>query len=179
MKPAILIFILVVLMGGCANLPPVRPVDNVFFAIGREDNSDNEFEFTVGMSEYRCTVGVDCSTEAFPANLGLAGSDFAGNYVLGGVERIIISFRLDQAYDNVILRLARAGGETTVVIVDRNQTYLVTDTMLGSGEDYIVGVYNLELGTLKKGVHTIETSVADDGKGSGAYLWDALSLIQG
>jgi hypothetical protein len=172
MKPAILIFILVVLMGGCANLPPVRPVDNVFFAIGREDKSDNEFEFTMGMSEYRCTVGVDCSTEAFPTGLGLAW------YGLG-VERIIISFRLNQAYDNVILRLARGGAETTVVIVNEKQKYFVTDTMLGSGEGYIVGVYNLELGTLKKGVHSIEMSVADDGKGNGTYAWDALSLIQG
>ncbi len=172
MKPAILILILVVLIGGCANLPPVRPVDNVFFAIGREDKSDSEFGFTAGTSEYRCTVGVDCSAEAFPKYLYLAGSG-------DGVERIIISFRLDQAYNNVILRLARGGDETTVVIVDRKQTYLVTNTMLGSGEDFRVGVYNLELGTLKKGVHTIEMSVADDGKGSGAYQWDALSLIQG
>jgi hypothetical protein len=180
MKSAILILIVVVLIGGCANIPAVRPVDNVFFAIGREDKSDNEFEFTMGMSEYRCTVGVDCSTEAFPSYLGLVGPDFADNFVMGGVERIIISFRLDQAYNNVVLRLARAGGETTVVIVDGKQTYLVTNTMLGSsetGEGIRMGVYDLELGTLKKGVHTIEMSVADDGKGNGAYLWDALSLF--
>ncbi|HUV06503.1 MAG TPA: hypothetical protein VMX75_02165 [Spirochaetia bacterium] len=170
MKPAILILFLIVLMGGCSSLPPVRPVDNVFFTIGREDKSDSEFKFTVGMSEYHCTIGVDCSTEAFPAYLGLAGSGY-------GVERIIISFRLDQAYNNVILRLARGGDETTVVIVDRKQTYLVTNTMLGSGEGFRVGVYNLELGTLKKGVHTIEMSVADDGKGNAAYQWDALSLF--
>ena len=95
------------------------------------------------------------------------------------MKRIIISFRLDQAYNNVILRLARGGAETTVVTIDGKQTYLVTDTMLGSGEGFGVGVYNLELGTLKKGVHTIQLTVADDGKGNGAYQWDALSLIQG
>ncbi len=174
MKPAISILILVVLMGGCAELPPVRPVDNVFFKIGREDKSDLEF-CSSGfreIAEYRCRVGVDCSTEAFPAYLNRAGST---GYASGGVERIIISFRLAQAYNNVILRLARGGAETTVVTVDGKQTYLVTNTMLGSGEGYRVGVYNLELGALKKGVHTIQLTVADDGKGNATYQWDALS----
>lgn len=172
MKPAISILILAVMVGGCSELPPVRPVDNVFFAIGREDKSDSEF--AVGFmkeKEYRCTVGVDCSAEAIPRYLGWAGS--------GYLERIIISFRLDQAYNDVILRLVRGGAETTVVTIDGKQTYLVTDTMLGSGEGFRIGAYNLELGTLKKGVHTIQLTVADDGKGTGSYQWDALSLIQG
>ena len=94
-----------------------------------------------------------------------------------GVERITIIFRLDQAYNNVILRLARGGDETTVVTVDRKRTHLVTNTMLGSGEGYRVGVYNLTLGALKKGRHTIEMTVADDGKGNATYQWDALSLF--
>lgn len=173
MKPAIFL-ILAVLMGSCAGIPPVRPVDNVLFAIGREDKSDSEFR-SFGFSEiteYRCRVGVDCSTEAFPAYLNRGAT-----YAYGGVERIIISFRLDQAYNNVILRLVRGGDETTVVIVDGKQTYNVTNTMLGSGEGYRVGAYNLELGILKKGVHTIEMSAADDGKGKNVYQWDALSLF--
>jgi hypothetical protein len=33
MKPAIPILILVVLMGGCSNLPPVRPDNNVFLRL--------------------------------------------------------------------------------------------------------------------------------------------------
>ena len=49
--------------------------------------------------------------------------------------------------------------------------------MLGSGEGYRVGAYNLELGSLKKGVHSIEMSLADDGKGNNIYQWDALSLF--
>ena len=69
-----------------------------------------------------------------------------------------------------------AGGETTVVRVDRRRTYLVTNTMLGSGEGYRVGVYNLKLGALKKGRHSIELTVEDDGKGNATYQWDALSL---
>jgi hypothetical protein len=97
----------------------------------------------------------------------------------GGVERITISFRLDQSYNNVIMRLARAGEETTVVIVDGNQTHLVTDKMLGSADHGVYGAYDLMLGELKKGVHTIQLTVADDGKGNGGYSWDALSLFVG
>ena len=174
MKSAIFILILAVLMGSCAGIPPVRPVDNVFFTIGREDKSDREFR-SLGLNEiteYRCRVGVDCSTEAFPAYLNRGAT-----YAYGGVERIIISFRLDQSYNNVILRLARGGDETTVVIVDGKQTYRVTNTMLGSGEGFRVGAYNLEISSLKKGVHTIEMSMADDGKGNNIYQWDALSLF--
>jgi hypothetical protein len=40
-----------------------------------------------------------------------------------------------------------------------------------------VGVYDLQVGRLEKGRHSIELTVADDGKGNAAYQWDALSLI--
>ena len=59
----------------------------------------------------------------------------------------------------------------------KRKKHLVTNTMLGSGENYHYGVYNLELGALKKGTHTIELTVADDGKGNATYAWDALSLF--
>jgi len=87
-----------------------------------------------------------------------------------------INFRLEQTYNDVVLRLARGGDETTVVTIDGKRTYIVTNTMLGSGEGYRVGVYNLKLGTLKKGRHSIELTVEDDGKGNATYQWDALSL---
>ena len=96
----------------------------VIFAIGQEDKSDLEFR-SIGfrtITEYNCRVGVDCSTETFPAYLIRAG--YSG-YNSGGVERIIIRFRLDQTYNDVILRLVRGGDETTVVTVDGKQTYLV------------------------------------------------------
>ena len=151
-----------------------QPVE--IFTIGQEDKSDSEFcsMGLTGITEYNCRVGVDCSTETFPAYLNRAG--YSG-YDYGGVERIIISFRLDQTYNDVILRLVRGGDETTVVTVDGKQTYLVTNTMLGSGEGYRIGVYNLTLGALKKGRHTIEMTVADDGKGNAVYQWDALALF--
>jgi hypothetical protein len=153
-----------------------RPTGKVIFEIGQEDKSDREFRLSglSGIKEYRCRIGVDCSTEAFPAYLILAG--YPG-YDSGGVERIIIIFKLDRSYNNVVLRLARGGDETTLVIVDKKVKHLVTNTMLGSGEGFRVGVYNLTLGALKKGRHTIEMTVADDRKGNYVYQWDALSLF--
>ena len=150
-------------------------VGEVIFEFGREDKSDFEFRRSGlrDITEYRCRVGVDCSTESFPQYLYQSNSELA----YSGVERIIISFKLDQTYNDVTLRLARGGDETTVVAVDRKRTYLVTNTMLGSGENYRVGVYNLKLGALKKGRHRIELTVADDGKGNATYQWDALALI--
>jgi hypothetical protein len=172
------------LLAGCLSVSPTegtidsdssRPEGVVIFEFGKEDGSDLEFRRIglTGITEYRCRVGVDCSTEAFPQYLYLRHSE----YVKGGVERIVISFRLEQAYNDVILRLARGGDETTVVKVDRRKSYLVTNTMLGSTEGFHVGAYNLKLGALKKGEHHIELTVADDGKGSASYQWDALSLI--
>lgn len=152
-----------------------RPVEKIIFKIGQENKSYFEFNRNgfLQTTEYRCTVGVDCSTEAFPEYLTRAES----GYLVYGVERIIISFRLDQTYDDITLRLARGGDETTLVRVDQNETYLVTNTMLGSGEGYRVGVYDLQVGRLEKGRHSIELTVADDGKGNAAYQWDALSLV--
>ncbi len=153
-----------------------RPTGKVIFEIGQEDKKDLDFRRVGfgGQPEYTCRVGVDCSTEAFPQYLYLAPN---GGYADNGVERITISFTLDQKYKKVVLRLARGGDETTFVVVDGKRKHRVTNTMLGSGENYHFGVYNLKLGALKKGTHTIEMTVADDGKGNDAYKWDALSLF--
>jgi hypothetical protein len=127
----------------------------VIFAIGQEDKSYSEFRLRgfKGQSEYTCRVGVDCSSEAFPRRLYRASIP-GYNTEDSGVERVTIMFTLDQAYKNAVLRLARAGNETTVVTVDGEQerTHRVTDTMLESGDGYVSGVYNLTLGALKKGL---------------------------
>ena len=154
-----------------------RPTGKVIFEIGQEDKRDWEFSRVgfEGHSEYTCLVGVDCSTEAFPQYLYRA--PYAG-HAHSGVELITISFTLDQKYKKVVLRLARGGDETTVVVVDgKRKKHRVTNTMLGSGEGYSVGVNNLELGALKKGTHTIELTIADNGKGNAMHQWDALSLF--
>ena len=50
--------------------------------------------------------------------------------------------------------------------------------MLESSEGFDVGVYDLSLGVLEKGEHSIEMTVADDDSyGNGTYQWDALALI--
>jgi len=148
------------------------------FAIGRENNSDGEFAARGfrGHPEYTCRVGVDCLTEAFPASLCRTPESHAASYD-DEVKRITITLTLDQDYGELALRLVRAGAETTVVTVDGQQTYLVTNTMLGSNEGWVVGAYDLMLGALKKGTHTIQMTVADDGKGNGHYGWDALALL--
>ena len=154
-----------------------RPKGKVIFEIGQEDKSDKEFRRSGWMehTEYSCIVEVDCSTEAFPRYLNRAG--YGGGYSDSGVERITITFTLNRNYNNIVLRLVRGGAETTVVTVDGKQTHLVTDTMLGSGEGFKVGIYNLPLGELVEGTHSIEMTVADDGKGNATYQWDALSLF--
>ncbi len=153
-----------------------RPTGKVIFEFGQEDKSYSEFRLLGfrGRPEYRCRVGVDCSTETFPRNLLVAPMD---EYVDDGVDCINIEFGLEQDYSEVVLRLARGGAETLVVMVDKKRTHIVTNTMLGSNEGYVFGVYNLMIGELKKGNHTIQLTVADDGKGNRGFTWDALSLF--
>ena len=122
-------------------------------------------------------MGVDCSTEAFPQGLcGKPGSPIYG-CLEGGVESITIIFTLDQDYSELGLRLRRAGDDTTAITVDGQQTHLVTNAMLGSSENYVVGGYELMLGALSKGDHSIQLTVADDGRGDGGFIWDALTLF--
>jgi hypothetical protein len=165
---------------GAKDSTATRPAGKVIFEFGQEDKSDQEFcrRGLKEINEYRCRVGVDCSTEAFPAYLLRAGDNiYAREYAYGGVERVVISYRLKRNYNDVILRLARGGDETTVVKVDGLKTHLVTSKMLGSSEGFGVGVCNLSLGALEKGEHTVELTVADDDAGNAVYQWDALSLI--
>lgn len=150
---------------------------NVIFAIGKEDQSDAEFASSgfTGKDEYRCEVGVDCTANKFPQRHERQGNR---DYDANGVQRIYINFVLDSTYRRVFLRLARAGGETTVVKVDSRKAAKVTSAMLGSNEGYQQGAYDLALGKLQKGKHTIELTVANDGKGNGSYIWDAIELFR-
>jgi hypothetical protein len=146
--------------------------------IGQEDKS--YYEFTArGFSEpleYTCSVGVDCSTETFPKGMCRDPECQEGPFN-SDVRIITITFMLDQDYRELVLRLDRAGLETTVVTVDAQQTYQVTFGMLRSNENYTVGGYDLVLGVLEKGSHTIQLVVAEDGNGNGAFTWDALTLF--
>ena len=93
-----------------------------------------------------------------------------------GVVRLNINFTLDQDYKEVVLRLARAGVETTEVTVDGKRTHHVTAKMLGSKEGGIYGVFDLMLGSLSKDNHTIQLALSEDKKSKGRIVWDALVL---
>ncbi len=49
--------------------------------------------------------------------------------------------------------------------------------MLGSNEGHLVGGHDLDLGSLDKGQHSTQLTVADDGKGNGTYQWDAIKMF--
>jgi len=153
-----------------------RPVGKELFTIGQEDKSQYEFclEGFRGEPEYTCRVEADYAAEAFPRWLYRAPIP---SYADDGVERITIIFTLDHDYNEVVLRLVRAGAETAVVTVDGKRTHLVTNSMLESNEGYIFGAYNLTLGALNKGTHTIQLTLADDGTGNDMHVWDAIALF--
>ena len=147
----------------------------VIFRIGVEDEDYSEFKIEgwEDISSYSCEVGVDCLNETFPGCL-LRFPD--SPYYNEGVTNLEITFTLAQSYGNLVLRLVRAGAETTIVTVDGRDEYEVTKDLLGSGEG-VFGSFDLVLGRLSKGTHVITFSVADDGIGNGVYGWDALSLF--
>lgn len=155
--------------------PTPKPLDlgefETLFRIGQRDGSESEFsrEFE-GVDEYSCTVGVDCLASKFPQ---YHCRSVCSPSTL--VKTITITFALDQDYSELVLRLAREGDETTEVTIDSEQTFLVTKEMLSSGEFNDFGWYDLELGSLMKGTHTILLTVADDGIDN-AHAWDALAL---
>jgi len=153
------------------------PTGKVLFAIGQVDKSNSEFkEYGFkGIHDYKCAVGTDCVAESFPArSYRMSAVKIADR---NGVAQITINFTLDQAYNNLVLRIARAGAETTVVTVDEKQNHRVTNTMLKSNEDGIYGAYDVGLGAFNKGAHTIQFTVEEDEKGSGRHSWDAIVLV--
>jgi hypothetical protein len=148
----------------------------LLFRVGKEDDSNREFAVRgfADSIEYTCTVGQDWPDAVFPgAMYRLPIAPFIDD----GVGRVVIRFALGQAQDEIVLRLVRAGAETTVVTVDDLRQQLVTSAMLGSGENSVYGSYNLILGRMERGLHTIKLTIADDGKGNGRFAWDALSLL--
>lgn len=155
------------------SLPAVQDME-LIFAIGKEDKTDQEFlnHGWTGRDEYTCRATSDCEEGSFPAELHVPGV-----YISYGVVKLTILFELRRSYNRLVLRLVRGGNETTVVTVDGRKTYSVTNTMLGSAEGFRVGSYELDMGGLEEGEHWLEFTVATDGKGNGAYQWDALRLF--
>ena len=124
------------------------------------------------LDEFRCSTEQVTSADAFPL-----GHFIEGVVTDRGVSRVLFDLTLDKAYDKVVLRLSREGSETTVVTVDEKTKYQVTSEMLGSKDGNQFGVYDLLIGPLMAGKHTITLTVLDDGKSIGGYAWDALKLL--
>jgi len=142
--------------------------------IGQEDGSYVEFanKGFRDLDEFHCSTEQITSADTFPL----------GHFIFGvvtdrGVSRVVFDLTFDEAYDRVVLRLSREGSETTVVTVDEKTEYQVTAEMLGSRDGNHFGVYDLLVGPLEKGKHTIVLTVLDDGKSAGHYAWDALKLL--
>jgi hypothetical protein len=183
--------VVMVLLLGCSTSPETidksarfgyvpRPDGKVIFEIGKEDKSWNDLRGTgfKDKSEYICRVGVDCSEETFPNGMYLEHAFIAWTAQTDNqVKRIVFLFTLRRKHRNLVLRIAREGVETTAVSINGAESMLVTSEMLGSADDLRYGAYNLYIGEMKKGVHEIILTVADDGKGMGSYALDAISLI--
>lgn len=154
---------------------PERPSGTTIFQIGTEDGSFLEFSGTGFPAVYICQARVDCTATSFP--MALVVPDARGEWPGQEAVRVTIDFVLVQNRPDLVLRLDRGGVETLNVVVDAGRSYQVTSEMLGSNEGYTVGAYNLDLGSFARGSHSITFTVVDDGKGSGSFQWDALSLI--
>ena len=181
-KVVILISVILFTVTGCITVRPDPPAidaatDGILFAIGKEDGGRSEFQQSGSkdIHEYEYTVGMDSMTDGFPSHLYATSK--VSSWDSTAVESLKIIFNLSRSFEKVNLRLVRAGAETTIVKLNNKDTYEVTADMLGSYEHSAFGSYELNLGPLEKGIHNIEISVADDGKGNGRYGWDAIILI--
>ncbi len=145
----------------------------VVFTIGKQNGSDGEFRSSGwrGTEEYTFRVGVD-TDDRFPAELHVRGA-----YVSYGVSRLTVVFVAKKSYERAVLRLVRGGNETSVVTVDGTREYTITSAMLGSAEGFRAGSYDLDIGSIEEGEHSLVFTVLQDGRGNGTYQWDALTLL--
>jgi hypothetical protein len=149
----------------------------IIFQIGIINESHTDFPAYSfkGVDDYKCTVGVDCSTETFPGHMYKQPAPRHSDS--SGVAFVTIFFELNKSYENMIFRIARAGSETTIVTLDDDKRFYVTSSMLGSHELLNYGSYDLSLGSLDQGTHSIHLAVGENNYGNGRYWWDALILI--
>ena len=148
---------------------------NEIFVIGVENSSGSGFA-SGGFDQHQefvCHIHVDCKVADIPA--GLYEGDSPRAY-RDEAPRLTIVFTLNRDYSEVMLHLARAGSETTAVSIDGGAPLLVTSEMLGSRDGGVMGSYDLPLGPLQAGSHSVTFSVQSDGIGNGGYAWDALSM---
>jgi hypothetical protein len=153
---------------------------DVVFSIGEVDQSS--YEFSRGDFTNVRFVTIDADGEVDPKLMPIRMIHPDGFYSpdrRDAAQEVVIHFRLNRDAPRLVFRLARTGDSTTLVSIDSETTYRVTDMMLGSAEGGVFGSYDLDLGPILKGHHTLKLSIPDDGLGSnGSFRWDALVLIR-
>lgn len=160
------------------------PARRVVFSIGQRDDSYDEFTARESLNppQYECTVGVDCFTETFPVGMSWS-EDHAHIYPFVAeedVESITIHFTLAGDHTNLTLRVSRAGDETLLITLDDRDPIPVTAAMLGSGDSWQPGTFDVNLGSVTEGSHTLLFTVhPTDGDGFPYFAWDALLLFTG
>jgi len=149
----------------------------IIFEIGIINESISDFPANSfkGIDDYKCTVGVDCSTETFPVHMYKQPAPRLADSL--GVAFVTIYFELNKSHENLIFRIVRGGSETTIVTLDDDKRFDVTSSMLGSDEGREYGSYDLSLGSLGQGTHSIHLAIGENNHGNGRYWWDALILI--
>lgn len=179
-----IIFSLTINVTGQEAAPAINPGSNgVLFAIGVVDSDTSEFQkFDWDrVNDYECTVGVNCESKNFPAHL--LKKSVLDRWDYSGVAEVNINFNINQTYENLFLRLVRAGSDTTIVKLDDRGARSVTSRMLNShGHAYGklstgFGSYDLGLGTLDAGIHNIKLTINEHDMGDGRYRWDAIILL--
>lgn len=186
----VLTFLLVTL-AGCASGPEVDgiPARRVVFSIGQRDRSYDEFTARESLDapQYECTVGVDCSTETFPVIMTWSVMTWSEAYARGYpefaggvVESIKIYFTLARDHADLTLRVSRGGDETLLIALDERDPIPVTAAMQGSDEPWQPSTFDVLLGPVTKGSHTLLFTVhPTDGDGLPWFNWDALLLFTG
>jgi len=175
--PVAMILLIVLANLACSSC---QPEGDVIFTIGEVDQSP--LEFGPGDFENIRFVTIDADGEVDPKLMPRRMIHPDGHYSpdrRDAAQEVVIRFRLKRDASKLVFRLARGGDSATAVTVDAETTYRVTDTMLGSAEGGVFGSYDLDLGPIPKGRHTLKLSMPDDGLGyNGSFRWDALVLIR-
>jgi hypothetical protein len=96
------------------------------------------------------------------------------------VESIKIYFTLARDHTDLTLRVSRGGDETLLITLDDRDPIPVTAAMQGSSDGWQVSTYDVNLGPVIKGSHTLLFTVhPTDGYGFPYFAWDALLLFTG
>jgi hypothetical protein len=144
----------------------------VIWQIGTFDNSRNELKGDGLTGIYELDFDADTqSASEFPGTLYYASS----TYDYRGVHKVNIHFTLDKPYKDVRLVYGRAGDETDEITLDMDGTLLAT--IAGTENSWDGSPYQILIGELAPGAHTISIEVTAGGILDDAHVVDALQLL--